>query len=127
MFSFQRAVGWELFAAWFVFAMAKQNLTVDKKFNSVLKEYIDFLSASDAPGAPHWSKMLADAANGANVVLVAKKVLSFYGGMGSINDIVFRFGSDEAKRYERLNEKLYTLAKEIIRSNPTNKWARKRS
>lgn len=107
--------------------MANQKPILVREFNSVIKEYIDFLSGSDAPGAAHWSKMLAEATNEPDSVSIAKRVLSFYGGMGSINDIGFRSGSDAAKRYEQLNEELYSLAKKIIQVNTARRRASKHS
>ncbi len=88
-----------------------------EEFLEVLKEYADFLGSSKAPGAGHWFQMLREASVWSDSRTIANKVLSFYGGMGSINDMVFPFGSAERDRDETLRERLYVLAKSVSRGN----------
>lgn len=45
---------------------------------------------------------------------LATEILGFYGGMGSLNDVVFRAGPDKDK-YHKLNERVYALAHSIAR------------
>lgn len=81
----------------------------------VISEYSTFLAASQAPGAPHWAGMLRKAALEPDDALLARKILSFFGGMGSINDMVF--GAEQQQRDNGFRERLYAVAKAIVRES----------
>jgi hypothetical protein len=87
----------------------------DDTLRGVISEYSSFLDASKAPGAQHWVGMLRDAALEPDDTVLARKVLSFFGGMGSINDIVFPFQSSDQLKDGELRERLYTVARAIVR------------
>ena len=93
----------------------------DAELIETIAEYATFLASSTAPGAQHWAAKLSQAIaqGGDDTAAVAKTVLSFYGGMGSINDIVFDFQSADRERYHELNERVYLLAYAISRPKPS--------
>ena len=89
---------------------------MDDELNEAVAEFALFLACSPAPGAQNWAAKLSHvSAQGDEIKAVAKNVLSFYGGIGSINDIVFAYQSADQQRYDELNERVYALAKAISR------------
>jgi hypothetical protein len=83
--------------------------------DEALDRYEAFLSNSRAPGAAHWSEQLRTARRELSHAPreLAARLLSFYGGMGSINDIVTRLGK-ETERYQVLNERLYQACQSTL-------------
>jgi ketosteroid isomerase-like protein len=87
----------------------------------VISEYSSFLAASKkAAGAEHWAGMLRRTAEERNDVRLAYKILSFFGGMGSINDVVFAYLSAEQERkYQEGKARLYAAAEAVVRADDT--------
>ena len=75
----------------------------DTEFAEVLRNLVGFLGASNAPGAELWARKLSDAqeTHARMPARLAAEILGFYGGMGSLNDVVFRPGRDR-EMYDRL-------------------------
>ena len=86
------------------------------KFARVLRTFTTFLGASQAPGAEVWASKLsnAQATFAGTPVRLATEILGFYGGMGSLNDVVFQPGRDR-ETYDQFREELYALAQSTIR------------
>jgi hypothetical protein len=86
------------------------------KLARVLRSFATFLGALQAPGAHFWARKLSDAQArfAGRPVRLATEILGFFGGMGSLNDVVFRPGRDR-ETYDQLKEELYTLAQSTIR------------
>ena len=82
-----------------------------------IQEYARFLASSKAPGASHWAMQLSNAlAQCRTVTGVARRVVQFYGGMGSINDIAFSYPDKDYLRYRELNERMYSLARAVLKA-----------
>jgi ketosteroid isomerase-like protein len=87
----------------------------------VISEYSSFLAASKkAPGAEHWAGMLLRTAVEPDDVRLARKILSFFGGMGSINDVVFSYlGAERQRKYDEGKARLYAVAEKVVRADDT--------
>jgi hypothetical protein len=96
------------------------------ELKTILQEYIDFLDRhrSRAPAAAHWCKLLKRELGTANYsgLSAAKHIVDLYGGMGSINDIVFysenmkAYDKEANSKYRDINEQLYTICIDLIRN-----------
>lgn len=90
----------------------------DDTLRGVIGEYSAFLAASKAPGAQHWAGMRRGAALEPDDTVLARKILSSCGGMGSINDIVFRYlGAEQEDKDDDFRERLYAVARAIVRGS----------
>ena len=90
----------------------------DTEFAEVLRNLVGFLSGSNAPGAELWARKLSDAqeTHARTPARLAAEILGFYGGMGSLNDVVFRPGRD-CEMYDKLTEAVYELAQSVARQS----------
>src|ERR1700686_2909727 len=72
------------------------------KFVRALRSFATFLGSSQAPGAQFWASKLSNAQStfAGRPVRLATEVLGFYGGMGSLNDVVFGPGRDRETYHE---------------------------
>jgi ketosteroid isomerase-like protein len=62
--------------------------------------------------------MLLKTAEEQDDVRLAYKILSFFGGMGSINDVVFsNLGAEPQRKYDEGKERLYAVAKKVVRAD----------
>jgi hypothetical protein len=86
------------------------------KFARALRSFATFLGSSQAPGAQFWASKLLNAqlTFAGRPVRLATEVLRFYGGMGSLNDVVFGPGRDR-EAYDQLGDELYAQAQSTIR------------
>jgi hypothetical protein len=99
----------------------------NKKLAQVVRNFARFLGASRAPGAEFWARQLSNVQEtyARTPVRLATEILGFYGGMGSLNDVVFRPGRDR-DRYDKLKEDVYTLAQSVARQ-PRRKMSSRRA